>query len=409
MPSRQTEQQKPLVARSYGLAVGAGNNTEAHAAGILLSLSGIQTTTNIIGGADIKIAQRKHLKVSNSTAASMEYTANSMQLRESASAKLFQLGLFARAFTELLSHPEAEFWLTPQNMFARQLVNAYNAQSLLQMRRTSTSIFTLCPDAYGKYTLSSLKAHPSEFESTHLTWNQQGYFFIHEELGLPAELIEPIDPVVALPPLSRAEFQEIKALPQTVLKVSGGSGGDPALINTIAAALWKNSGEQLMVYSGSKKTDAALKRTVDTGYTLQSSIPQELFYYHSRTFTDETLLLIQPSEMVKYLAVLASLPEPILPKVVLLPTRGEHEAMNIVAMIDWHNAHGIRPMICLQPEYRQILRDFFMKYRGFRENGHYQFVSPENLTKQHFQPTPHWRKPSSALTIGQAVRKHRGE
>ena len=406
--NRQERQQKLVNPAIQAIVpnVGGGNTVETLAASNWLNKNAVLSEARLINTPDIWLAQQAQTKISESTGMAMQYTARSAEMRSSFMAQAFQLGLLVHAQLALLRHPETKKWLTPQNMLAIQLSRVVYWREIFKQNNDPAMVFTLCPDPYGKHTFSSLETHPLQHESVHLIWNKDGYTYLHDELGLPAQLIHPIDPIHAFPQApdqtKLPEQERLRNEAVCIISVSK-SGGDAKLLNTIISALWNNSRVRSAVYAGNSRTEAKLEKNVASHYSVQSSIDQGKFYHQTHSIPNHTLLLLQPSEMAKYLAVLASLPKPVLPQVAWLPSRGEHELMSMLAVIDWHSGSGIIPTICLDVEYQQLVKDKLQAFKGLRAGVQYRFVTPQRLSAYDFQPTPPWKAPAQARDISEIL------
>ena len=390
--------------------IGMGNPTETAAITQELSTAGLEIVAHYPSGFMITAGSVFHTLMSSSTKRTMQYAENSTQTRESGLAKplILQLQLFVRNM--LTRYPNAQFFLTPQNVLGEQATQ-------VNLNGKKFCVIMILPDAMGK--LSPLREPTAaQRDISYLVWNEQAYEVLTQQWELDVQLIKLLDPLQAFPQLNQQQIEHL-GLPEIfeqeklcVFKLSG-SGGDPELITQIIQALWKNSGVKSIVFPGKTHTgiNLALRgwlsattlnpKKTDTP-RIKWSLDEGLFYNLTRQMNHaEQLLVTYPSEQVKHSMVLSQQGTPA--RIVWLPPRGEHEVLNLVHYLYLTHQQNRVTTICIPKQYQQNLEKQLQVY-GFKLQTHYEMVEPNQLTKENFHTSPAWQETQEHVAPQQAVR-----
>lgn len=377
--------------------IGQGNPTETKAVAASLEAAGLEMHTSFPRGFWVALGSRFHIAMTANTDKTIRYAQGSSSERSSWKTKplLWEL---QRAVKKAKSEfPEAAFVITPQNMLAE---TAYSSSSEIP-------IIMVLPDAMGKLNPNK-KATKVQKALPYLVWNEQAQAQMQQRLGIKnVQLIPLIDPLLGFQTITKREIQKRKfseVLEEgnlCFIKLSG-SGGDSKLINTALTALWKNSAVRSIVFPGQRSTQKKLIKKVDRRVAVKSSLDEGLFYNLSRNMiVGEQMFLTYPSEQFKHMMVLSK--EGKKPSVVWLPPRGEHEVVNLAEFLFLSSQQGLTATILLPTKYHADLHRQLANF-GFSQNLHYEFVTPEALSKKHFKTVPLWQEKLPRTSLPQAVK-----
>lgn len=389
--------------------IGMGNPTETAAITNELTQAGLEIVAHYPTGFMITAGSVFHTLMSASTKRTMDYAEHSTQTRESTLAKplIFQLRLFVKSM--LAKYPNAQFFLTPQNVLGEQATE-------VELGGRKFCVIMILPDAMGK--LSPLREPNQQQRAiSYLVWNEQAYQVMKEQWRLDVQLINLVDPLQGFPQLNQQQTEYL-GLPELfeqenlcICKLSG-SGGDPKLITEIIEALWKNSKIKSIVFPGKSHTGMNIAlRTWLSGTWLNPkktdtpkvkwSLDEGLFYNAARQMNHaEQLLLTYPSEQVKHSMVLSE--NGLQPRIVWLPPRGEHEVLNLVHYMYLTQQQNLVTTICIPSEYQDALQKKLQAYR-FQANVEYRMVEPKHITKEHFYAAPVWKAKLPRVSAEDAV------
>lgn len=397
-------------------AIGLGNPTETAAITQELEEAGIRVKDIYPSGAMITAGAVFHALMSSSTERTMKYAENSVATRDSKKAELLKLQLRLFIKSTLKRYPNAEFFLTPQNVLGEEATE-------VELNGKKFSVIIIMPDAIGK-----LSPHrtPTEQQrkAQYLVWSEHAYKTLTEEHQLDAHLIKLLDPLKGFKNLNEEQIRflglsEIFEKENICVFKLSGSGGDAKLITQIIEALWKNSGIESIVFPGKghTKMEIALRQWLQGHVknrnkyntpTVKSSLDEGLYYNAARQMDhDAQLIIANPSEQIKHSLVLSELGKN--PNIVWLPPRGDHEVLNLVHYMYIATDQNLLTTICIPTEYQQQLAKKLGEYKttrgdSFKQNVHFQLVNPENLSKEHFQKAPNWVETMVHTPAGVAVK-----
>jgi hypothetical protein len=388
--------------------IGLGNPTELRALCKELELSGFTVIEKYPKGFWVKLGGKFHIRMTSSTAKTMAYAENSTQTRKSLKTKPLIWELRKVISTALKTNPNAQFFITPQNMIGELATEVtYGGKKF--------SVIMILPDVMGKLSPYSQPTQAQK-EIDYLVWERNYYKLMADKNEFDfksVRLIHPLDPILGYGQLSKGQlknsgYKEVfneKNL--CVIKLSG-SGGDPRLINAAIKSLWDKDKVQSIVFPGQLSTQRKLLKSVRRGYTIKTSLDEKEFYSVSRNMQPNSqMMLTYPSEQVKHVMVLSK--EQIQLKVVWLPPRGEHEVTNLIAYIGMASAQNLMTSICIPNKYHQALHRN-LQHAGFSPKINYQFIDPSELSKVHFTLVPSWdvnealyETETPRVTVAQAV------
>ncbi len=380
--------------------IGQGNPVETKALTETLEQAGFKVVAHYPKGMWVRIGSEFHIRMSADTDTTMRYAQSSSE--ERASLKTlplkFELKMFVRKL--LKKYPEAQLFITPQNMLGEIATE-------VEFNGKKFAVIMILPDSMGKLPQKKEKLTSQQKKVKYLVWNENAYQVMTNSLGLSeVQLIDPIDPLDGFTQLDAEAITKL-GLPEifeeenlALIKLSG-SGGDPKLINQAISALWENSQVNSVVFPGQKRTGKKLLTEVDTNKPVKQFYGEESFYNIARNMiSEEQLLLTYPSEQFKHVMVLSKNEKQT--RVVWLPPRGEHEVINLANFILLAAQDGITTTILMPDKYQNDL-DTALSGFGFTKNLQYQYVEPENLSKEHFNPTPTWKETLPRTSVDQAI------
>jgi hypothetical protein len=328
--------------------------------------------------------------MSMSTKKTMDYAFKSEAYRSSLKALPLKWELKRAIKKAHEVYPNAICFITSQNMMAEESVGIVGDIATI----ISSS------DVCGKFIHES-KPSERQQEIDYLVWNKKALDLYKNGLNLrKVHLIIPVDPKDAFEHIERAElpFQTALTEPRLCFIKLSGSGGDPRLINSAIISLWKKSKVRSIVFPGTEKTQRRIIKEIGKNIKVGSSLDVAVFYNQTREMiSNEQMLLTYPSEQVKHIAVLTR--NNILPKVVWLPPRGQHEVINL----SWAIKQGFSGTICIPVEYQSQLSGRLINL-GVSPS-EIEFTVPEKLSADHFRPSPIWQYETGSVPLEIIVRK----
>lgn len=377
--------------------IGLGNPTENRAISNLLKQAGFEIIEEYPKGIWVRIGGKFHINMTQSTNETMKYLQNSANVRDSIKTKPLLWELKSAITAKLKQHPDAQFFLTPQNMMGE-------IATTIKINERELHVIMVLPDAMGKLS-PDRKPTSAQRKIDFLVWDRNAYEIMTTNLGLEyVQLIEPIDPLLGYTAmdntgkpilLSHAElkkrgFQEILDYENIcVIKLSG-SGGDPKLINTAMNSLWEKSKVRCIVFPGQKKTGNKLLKKFNRHTPITQSYDEGDFYQVARQMQPNSqMLLTYPSEQFKHVMVLSKEQRRL--NVVWLPPRGDHELRNLIELIDIAHMQNELTTICVPNEYHNLLHRK-LQNEGYSPNLYYNLIDPSDLEKKHFNSVPSWDK-----------------
>ncbi len=371
---------------STTLEVGWGNRTERLAINKILKEAGFIVVGENPTGIWIRTARWFHTKMSQSTDDTIEYTKKSSEMRNAFRTKPLLSSLKKFVESAMRNHPDAQFFLTPQNMIGE-------AATEVSINGKKFVVIMVLPDAMGKLS-PHRKPTTTQEKINYLVWNRNAYQIMTTELGLQyVQLINPVDPLLGFDQLNKEQlikfgFQEVFEQENLcVIKLSGG-GGDPYLINTVMKALWDTSKVRCIVFPGQEKTEKKLIERVERNSPkIVTSLNEGHFYNVANNMEpDAQMVLAYPSEQFKHFMARSRDNQRL--KIAWLPPKGEQELNNLIEYIAIAKKQGITT-ICIPQKHQEYLHGE-LKAAGFIPNKHYQLVEPEKMSKAHFNLVPSW-------------------
>lgn len=390
--------------------IGLGNPVETKAITAILEKAGFDVVAQYPKGFWVQLGSKFHIGMTASTDRTIEYAEKSEKERNSLKTKplLFELSRFIKKM--LQQYPDAEFFLTPQNMLGELATQ-------IELHGKKFTVIMILPDAMGKLS-PKRPATEKQHQAAYLVWNENAYQIMKNTLKLKdVQLIDMVDPLLGFPRLTKQHiealgFREIYDRGNIcVIKLSG-SGGDHNLINAAISALWKNSKVRSIVFPGQEKTGKKLIARSDQRQVfgkheqptpvVKQSLDEGLFYNISREMIPgQQLFLAYPSEQFKHMMLLSKVGRH--PKVVWLPPRGEHEVINLANYILLSVQQGIPATVCIPKKHHEYLEKKLENF-GFSMPIHFELVDPGKLSQEHFKPVPVWRETLKRLSPTQAVK-----
>lgn len=369
--------------------VGLGNPTETKAFAKMLRDAGFVVTEDYPTGFWIKSAEQYHIRMTQSTDATIKYAQSSSEIRNSKAANILLKVFEQNIKAALKKHPEAQFLITPQNKYGELATE-------VEYKGKKFFVIMVLPDAMGKIIPGQIIT-PQQKEISYLVWNQNSYHLMINELGLTdVQLIEPVDPIQGYKTLDkkhleRRGYSEVFNEEKLCVVKLAGSGGDSRVINAAISSLWKKSKVRSIVFPGQKRTSSRILKKYDRkSPTIKKSLDEGEFYNVSRNMQpDSQMMLTYPSEQLKHLMVLSKLDKPL--KVVWLPPRGQHEINNLIELMLMARRQGIVTTICIPKKHHQFLHRK-LNNAGFSQTLHYELVDPSHLEESHFKPVPSWQE-----------------
>ena len=370
--------------------IGEGNIIDNRAILKALAGTGMQGFGFYPNGPFVKLGRNFHIRMSMSTAKTMEYALSSYATRHSLRVKPLKWEL-RRAIKKAKNiYPDAMCFITSQNMMAEESIGI------------SGDIPTCMAssDVLGKYNLESTLSVRQK-GITYLVWNREALHLYKNELDLAnVYLIKPVDPMLAFETIEKSNLPFQSALDDPgicFIKLSG-SGGDPGLVNAAIDSLWKKSRVKSIVFPGVEKTERKLIRTVGGDVTVNTSLDPSIFYHHARVMiSHEHMLLTYPSEQVKHIVILTQ--NNIFPKIVWLPPRGVHEMDNLI----WAIKKGFSGTVCIPTDYHRLLKRSLIT-SGI-DSFSMEFIDPDNLSAEHFKPSPVLESENKASSFESVIKK----
>ncbi len=166
-------------------------------------------------------------------------------------------------------------------------------------------------------------------------------------------------------------------------------------------SLWKKSRVRCIAIHGLFKTQKKLIDKVGGNVKVNTCLDAGVFYNQAREIiSGQHMFLLYPSEQEKHISILAN--NNIFPKIAWLPSRGEHEFINL----SWAIKHGFSGTICIPAEFHGRLKN---KLTGLGvAPSKIECVAPDKLSAEHFRQSPVWRYDEEAVTLSSIVRKVTG-
>ncbi|MEN8264062.1 MAG: hypothetical protein ABFR82_11420 [Nitrospirota bacterium] len=373
--------------------IGEGNIVDVKSLIATLKKDGIPGTSFYPNGLMVILARLFHTRMSMNTDITMDYAFNSDKKRSSFLVFPLKLELKRTLKRMLKDYPGAACFITSQNMIAEESVG----------RIGSIPTLIVSSDVCGKFSNRSSLSRGNH-NIIHLVWNIEAFNVYKHKLNLQnVHLINPLDPIDAFNYIERGQlpFQNALEDPNVCFIKLSGSGGDPALINSVIFSLWEKSRVKSIVFPGLAKTQKKLLKSVGSKIKVNTSLDTGVFYNQAREIiSGQHMFLLYPSEQVKHISILAN--NNIFPKIAWLPPRGEHEVINL----SWAIKHGFSGTICIPAEFHGRLKD---KLTGLGVSpSEIEFIVPEKLSAEHFRQSPVWRYDEEAVTLASIVRKLTG-
>lgn len=377
--------------------IGLGNPTENKAICNLLKKAGFEVIEEYPKGIWVRIGGKFHIEMTQSTKKTMDYLQNSANVRDSYKTKPLLRELKSAILAMLKLHPDAQFFLTPQNMTGEIVTT-------IKIKNRDLHVIMVLPDAMGKLS-PDRKPTDAQRKINYLVWNRNAYEIMTANLGLKyVQLIDPIDPLFAYAAINAAGkpillnqkelisrgFKEVLDYDNVcVIKLSG-SGGDPKLINAAMTSLWEKNKTRCIVFPGQKKTGNKLLRKLDRRTPITQSYDEGDFYQVARQMhPNSQMLLSYPSEQFKHVMVLSKEQRQL--NVVWLPPRGDHELRNLIELIDIAHVQNELTTICVPKEYHDLLHNK-LQNEGYSPGIYYNLIDPSKLEREHFNSVPSWDK-----------------
>ncbi len=369
--------------------IGEGNIVDNKSFVTGFERAGIPVCAFYPSGPMVRMGRWFHVRMSMNTNRTMRYAFKSDTQRSSFVMMPLKLELRRALKIAFRECPAARCFITSQNIMAEE------ASSVMG----GIPAFMFSSDVYGKFHYGS---SPSERQKNikHFVWNSDALDYYRNVLNLKnVYLAKPADPIDAFPRIERDRLPFQEALTDgniCFIKLSG-SGGDPELVNRAIISLWKNSATKCIVFPGTDVTREKLVKVVGS-IKVSTSLDPSIFYNHSRhMISNEQMLLVYPSEQVKHVVLLAT--NGVVPRVVWLPPRGQHEVMNLA----WAVKKGMSGSICIPEEFQGRLRES-LKYHGVH-SADLEFVQPQNLSAEHFKASSVELCEDNAVPLEDLVRK----
>jgi hypothetical protein len=370
--------------------IGEGNLIDSRAILQALSAAGMPGFGFYPNGTFVKLGRTFHIRMSMSTLRTMEYALSSHTTRLSLRVKPLKWELRRAIKKAKKIDPYALCFITSQNMMAEESIGMpANIPTLMASS-----------DVFGKYNSES-KVSEKQRNIIYLVWNREALHLYRNELNLEnVYLIKPVDPMLAFEPIEKSNlpFQFALDEPDICFIKLSGSGGDPELVNAAINSLWAKSRVKSIVFPGIKKTERKIIKTVGSNVTVNSSLEASVFYHHARAIiSNRQMFLAYPSEQVKHVVILTQ--NNIFPKIVWLPPRGVHEMDNLI----WAIRKGFSGTLCVPTDHHSLLKRSLMK-SGINSSS-MEFVDPDNLSAEHFKPSPVFESEKNACSIESVIKK----
>lgn len=387
-----SQYERPVVATTPD--VGKGNPTFTRALVSVLKDLGLNVVEVYPSGFWVKRARDFHIRMTQDIKRSKKYTIDSAKHRNSIKTKPL-LWEFKDVLSKIVKeYPDAEFLITPQNMLGELVAS-------VSIKGKRFNVIMFLPDAMGKLPSKKEKITPAQRAIHYLVWNRASSEHMIHRLDIQnVQLVELLNPQLAYNILTIETLKErgFKKLFDTeaekicIIKLSG-SGGPPPFVNDIMTALWKHSGVTSIVFPGQEKTGKKLLKSVGdkAAEKIIQSLDEEEFYNVARNLvSDSHLFLTYPSEQCLHIMVLSE--NGIRVKVLFLPPRGNHEITSLIHYMLIANEQNMLTSICLPNdlEWHSYLHQQ-LKNAGFSPNLHYQFVTPDQVRREHFNTAPSWQ------------------
>ncbi len=370
--------------------IGEGNIVDVNSLIATLKKDGIPGTSFFPNGLMVILARLFHTRMSMNTDITMDYAFNSDKKRSSLMVLPLKLELKRTLKRMLEGHPGAACFITSQNMIAEESVG----------RIGSIPTLMVPSDVCGKF-INHFSMSESNYKIIHLVWNREALNVYKNKFNLQnVHLINPLDPIDAFNYIERVNlpFQNALADPNVCFIKLSGSGGDPALVNSVMLSLWGKNRVRSIVFPGLAKTQKRLLKSVGSKIKVDTSLDTGVFYNQARELiSGHHMFLLYPSEQVKHISILAH--KNIFPKIAWLPPRGEHEVINL----SWAIKKGFSGTICIPAEFHGRLKN---KLTGLGISpSEIEFVVPDKLSAEHFRQSPVWRYDEEAVTLSSIIRK----
>lgn len=369
--------------------IGEGNVIDIKSFIAVLERAGISGIDFYPNGPLVRLGRQFHEGMSMSTAKTMDYAFNSEISRDSLKVLPMKWELRLAIRKVYRAHANAVCFITSQNMIAEESVgNIGNIPTLV-----------CSSDVTGKF---SHYSRPSERQQKiiYLVWNREALSLYKNGLNLQnVHLIRPVDPINAFKLIEKSElpFQYARKEPDICFIKLSGSGGEPGFVNKAIISLWEKSRIRSIVFPGTEKTQKRIIKTVGENIDVCSSLDPSDYYGHAREIiSDKQMVLTYPSEQVKHIAILTQ--HNIFPKVVWLPPRGQHEMINL----SWAIKKGFSGTVCIPTEYRRKLKSRMTDLDV--DPSDIEFSGPEELSGEHFRPSPLWQVEAEADAFENSVR-----
>ncbi len=370
--------------------IGEGNIVDNRAILHALTKAGMPGLGFYPNGPFVKLGRDFHIRMSMSTQKTLAYARTSNTTRRSLRVTPLRWELRRAIKKATTMYSDAICFITSQSMMAEEAIGI--CDNIPTLMASS--------DVSGKYTYDS-KVSDRQKEIIYLVWNREALQLYKHELKLEhVYLIKPFDPLLAFEPIEKSSlpFQFALDEPHVCFIKLSGSGGDPRLVNAATNSLWKKSRVKSIVFPGIEKTERKIIQTVGSNVTVNTSLDASVFYHHARSIlSHKQMLLAYPSEQVKHVAILTQ--NNIFPNIVWLPPRGVHEADNLA----WAMKKGFSGTICIPDDYHSVLKKILMK-SGIRPSS-VECVDPDNLSAEHFKPSPVCKSEEEACSLESVIRK----
>jgi len=370
--------------------IGEGNIIDNRAILHALAKAGMPGLGFYPNGPFVKLGRDFHIRMSMSTQKTMEYARTSNTTRRSLRVTPLRWELRREIKKAKTMYPDAICFITSQSMMAEESIGI----------RNNIPTIMASSDVSGKYTYDS-KVSERQKEIMYLVWNREALQLYKHELKLEhVYLIKPFDPLLAFEPIeiSRLPFQFALDDPHVCFMKLSGSGGNPKLVNAAINSLWEKSRVKSIVFPGTEKINSKIIKTISSNVSVNTSCDASVFYHHARVIIpNEQMLLAYPSEQVKHVAILTQ--NNIFPNIVWLPPRGVHEADNLA----WAIKKGFSGTICIPDHYHSVLKKSLIK-SGINSSS-VECVDPDNLSVEHFKPSPVFKSEEEACSLESVIRK----
>lgn len=370
--------------------IGEGNLIDNKVFINVLARAGIQCKSIYPNGPFVWLARWFHIRMTMDTKKTMKYLLAGEAMRSSFRVLPLKLELKRSITTMYEGNPNLFCFVTSQIDMAEESAGHIGKVPTIHMNS----------DVSGKFNRNS-RLSENQRRIVYLVWNQEALDLYKNVLKLEdVHLVVPVDPIDALGNQHRYNIasQEDFIDPNLCFIKLSGSGGDPNLIGAAICSLFHKSNARSIVFPGIKKVQSRLIKMLRDDMRVNTYLDTSIYYHQLRNSTShEPILLTYPSEQVKHVAILTQ--NNIFPKVAWLPPRGMHELTNLV----WAIKKGFSGTVCLPESYHKQL-SLLLIDSGIRES-EFEFVVPENLSLEHFRPSPKWPGETGAVLCEDIIKK----